>query len=485
MKITINSIKIRPDRQRKDLGDLSELKKSILNVGTLINPVVIEQDSTDGLFYLIAGERRLTAWRALFEDGLISEEIPATLFSELDESARQLIELEENIKRKDLTWQERVDATMKLAGLKNFPSDVEFAEYLGVSTSTISRTRALWESRDDEKIWGAENFASAYTIYKRESARVLASAKSDLNYLISDFMQGENTNDNSGKSGGEYTESSSNLPREIKVESGTASSSSGSSSYESRGLSFIPSRKVSSEELSQYRIINEDFFTWAENYKGKPFNFFHFDFPYGINHDRSKQGNTATFGTYADSEDIYKALVRGFLENQDKLSSQNAHCVCWLSLNFLEWTKEQFKSAGWDCHLQPFIWHKSDNKGILADTKCGMRNVGEYALIFNRGRMPVVKNISNIFASPTTKKFHASEKPLPVLNYLFSAFCDKHSRVLDPTCGSGTAIQVAMSYGAEEALGIELDKEFSEKANQWLEDAKTDALSLKNLELKI
>lgn len=118
--------------------------------------------------------------------------------------------------------------------------------------------------------------------------------------------------------------------------------------------------------------------------------------------------------------------------------------------------------------MQPFIWHKSDNKGIIADTQCGMRNVGEYALIFNRGRYPVLKNISNIFPHPTTKRFHASEKPIPVLERLFEAFVDEKTRLLDPTCGSGTAIIAGAKAGAEECLGIELDEDFAKKAQEWL-----------------
>ena len=119
--------------------------------------------------------------------------------------------------------------------------------------------------------------------------------------------------------------------------------------------------------------------------------------------------------------------------------------------------------------MQPFIWFKKDNKGIIADKDCGLRNVGEYALIFNRGRRKVCKNISNIFPWQTTKKFHASEKPGPMLDYLFSGLADETSRVLDPTCGSGTAIHAAMHANAELALGLELDQGFAEKAKEWLE----------------
>ena len=61
MQIDINLIKIKPNRQRKDLGDLSELKGSLLQVG-LINPIVVEPAEDPGYFYLLAGERRFPSW---------------------------------------------------------------------------------------------------------------------------------------------------------------------------------------------------------------------------------------------------------------------------------------------------------------------------------------------------------------------------------------------------------------------------------------
>jgi hypothetical protein len=39
-------------------------------------------------------------------------------------------------------------------------------------------------------------------------------------------------------------------------------------------------------------------------------------------------------------------------------------------------------------------------------------------------------------------------------------FVDEHSRVLDPTMGSGNAVVVAQDMGAETALGLEQDADF-------------------------
>ena len=60
--ISVLSIKIDDDRQRKDLGDITPLAQSLSAIGQ-ITPIVVERDGDS--FRLIAGERRLTAAKKL------------------------------------------------------------------------------------------------------------------------------------------------------------------------------------------------------------------------------------------------------------------------------------------------------------------------------------------------------------------------------------------------------------------------------------
>ena len=65
-----------------------------------------------------------------------------------------------------------------------------------------------------------------------------------------------------------------------------------------------------------------------------------------------------------------------------------------------------------------------------------------------------------------------SAKPEPVLRHFFRMFVDENSTVLDPTCGSGTALRAAESLGAAHILGIEVNKEFAERAAFAVEDSR-------------
>lgn len=92
--IPINEVKV-VNRIRQEMGDLESLKNSILNLG-LLQPIVLMEDKT-----LIAGERRLRAHELA---GL--ESIDVVYFKDLSEDERHELELEENIRRKEMSWQE-------------------------------------------------------------------------------------------------------------------------------------------------------------------------------------------------------------------------------------------------------------------------------------------------------------------------------------------------------------------------------------------
>lgn len=93
-------------RMREDFGDIEPLMSSIKAHG-LLHPIVIDADNT-----LIAGGRRLAACR-----NMGYREIPVTRVGDLSEHQRREIELDENIRRKDLTEYERSNLIRRIADL--------------------------------------------------------------------------------------------------------------------------------------------------------------------------------------------------------------------------------------------------------------------------------------------------------------------------------------------------------------------------------
>lgn len=106
MVISINEIEI-DDRIREDCGDLEDLATSIKENG-LINPVTVMQKEAGG-YSLIAGLRRVKACEILGW-----EEVTASVHSPMDADQMIKLEIAENEKRKEFTYEERVKYTERL-----------------------------------------------------------------------------------------------------------------------------------------------------------------------------------------------------------------------------------------------------------------------------------------------------------------------------------------------------------------------------------
>ncbi len=103
LNVQIRHLKIGP-RLREDLGDVAELALSIKTHG-LLHPIIVDDGNR-----LVAGLRRVEAYKLLGR-----KTIEARRLSDLSDAERREIELEENVRRKDLTEYERSKVTRELA----------------------------------------------------------------------------------------------------------------------------------------------------------------------------------------------------------------------------------------------------------------------------------------------------------------------------------------------------------------------------------
>jgi hypothetical protein len=164
-------------RQRQDMGDVTGLMDSIKELG-LIQPIVIEMIGAygkDGPMFprLVAGRRRMHALMQLghthvFHGTSCDPTRPGFVFyHEQTELKRQLVEFEEDIRRKNRTWQEEVIGIDRIHKIKWAIEGAEWGqkqtgELLGVSRAKVCYTLQLAEEilRDRE---GAVAKAETYT----------------------------------------------------------------------------------------------------------------------------------------------------------------------------------------------------------------------------------------------------------------------------------------------------------------------------------
>jgi ParB family chromosome partitioning protein len=395
---------VREARQRRDLTDIEELAESISRLG-LINPITVDANNV-----LIAGERRLSAVKTLGWTHVPTHQPN----DEIDERMAWAIELEENIKRVDLPWQERVQAIEAYHKLQRETqptwSNVDTAAALGLNQSNVYRAILVSEElKTNPKVAEAPKFSVALGIVERNQKR---RQESDL----------------------------------LRLDS-------------------IIKPSAAAEPAARAEILCSDFRQWALAYNGPRFNFVHCDFPYGINADQFNQGSADAHGGYADTEETYWTLCKTLCDSLDTLTSPDSHFIFWFSMKFYRETLAFFAEHS-DVVFDPFplMWMKTDNAGILPDPSRGPRRTYETALWGRRGDRPVVKAVANSYGGPTVRNTHMSEKPEPMLRHFFSMVVDKSSLVLDPTCGSGSAVRAAESLGAAFVRGLEINPEFAERA---------------------
>jgi hypothetical protein len=215
-------------------------------------------------------------------------------------------------------------------------------------------------------------------------------------------------------------------------------------------------------------ILNVDFTEWVESYDVPKFNFLHCDFPYGIDADKRQQGHSvALHGGYEDTKENYFRLLDVLLNNIPRICDDSAHIMFWFSMEYYCETMKRFSQS--DFRIDPFppVWMKSDGKGLLPDPNRGPRRIYETCLFGSRGDRPIVRAKSNAYSAPTDRRYHMSTKPEEVLGHFFQMFVDDSTIMLDPTCGSGTALRAAERLGAS-VLGLEIDKKFADDAQLWL-----------------
>jgi ParB/RepB/Spo0J family partition protein len=305
--IFVDQITVPPDRQRKNVGDLSGLMEQLSDLG-LIHPIVITGDNS-----LVVGERRLRAAQKLGWD-----RITCQIIDEVDLKLHA-IEFAENNQRQDLTWQERCAAVtehheLRLAQDRDW-TQPETAKVLGISQTLVSECLSQSEAyrRGFTTAWEQTDFGAARIILRRYNDRRVQAEKQKEAEDIEEALNG----------------------------------------------TPIITEKLKTE------IINADFTQWVTTYTGQKFNFLDCDFPYGINAHKMHQGHSvAVHGAYDDSPETYWRLLEVLCANLDRICADSAHIMFWFSMHHYCDTLEFFrKNSNFRIDPFPLVWMKSDNSG--------------------------------------------------------------------------------------------------------------------------
>lgn len=427
---------IPPNRQRRELNydALAALAASIAEIG-LIHPIVIRRQ--DDQLLLVAGERRLRALEYVWNFGqevrcgdqsIPESMVPCLYLGELDPVEAFEIELEENTKRTDLTWQERAAATAQLAQL-----------------------RALQAERDGRPPPTVADLAA-------EAAPSAVDTSPQQHAIRRDMILARNLEDADVREAKSPKEAMKILKRKEET-----------ARCQALGAA-LPSEIL----RGQHRLLRGDCLNILPDERLESFDVILTDPPYGINAqdfgDSGSEVGSQASHSYDDSPEAWGALMTQFLPLTFQVAKPQAHLYIFCDIDWFYELRANLALAGWSPFRTPLVWHNPS--GVRAPwPESGPQRKSQYICYAVKGRRPCTRIYGDVLTYPQEAGDHPARKPPGLLADLLRRSCHPGDTVLDPFCGGGSIFTAAQSTKVI-ATGIELSETYYAMAAKRLEELK-------------
>jgi len=398
--IALTDLIIPPNRQRREFGEkaLSELAASIQEIG-LLQPVVLRNDGRT----LLAGERRTRALQQLHSqspDGYLRHDggtflpssIPFVLASELSEAQLFQAELEENIRRSDLTWQERVRSIAQLHQLRSGQA----ADRGELQTFKATASEIKGEAAQGQEITEVSN------------AVILAE------FLDDPFVSAARDEKEARKILKEEMKSRERMKR-----------------AEEYDLSEISHKLV----LGSCYDIGPEF----DNF----FDLILTDPPYGIDIHKKEMFDVHTHD-YDDSDEAFVEICSRLPSLAHRITKPDAHIYVFCDIRRFNDLFVAFELGGWTVWPRPLIWDKG-NTGSFGNIEYGFRSCYDAILFARKGDRKVTAGYRDVInITQPTNLPHPAGKPPLLFADLIKRSCLPGDRVADLFAGSGPIFPAAV-----------------------------------------
>lgn len=430
--IPISQVLIKPDRQRQefDPSALQDLVTSIEERG-LLHPPVLRDEA--GTWTLVAGERRMKAIAQIWELGgsfrcdnqeVPAGEMPFTNLGDLSDLEAEEAELDENLKRKDLTWQEHAAAVARLHRLRQ-GQQVEKAVKL--QTPLVAQTYADTALELLGKSEGAyqDQIRKEIIVSKHLANPAIAKAKSA---------------DEAFKILKKQEESAKNVELARTV-----------------GASF---------NADLHTLLNVDCLdymtTAADLPEAEKFDVILTDPPYGMGADNFGDAGGKLTGIehrYDDSPEHFTKLMTAWSKLSYNVVKAQAHAYVFCDIDKFHELKALMQAAGWYVFRTPLINHKM-NSGRVPLPDQGPRRQYEIILYAIKGKKQTTHIYPDVISTSADENFsHGAQKPVALYQNLLQRSVRPGDRVLDTFAGSGTIFEAANGFKCS-ATGTELNPEY-------------------------
>lgn len=456
MKIyPVKSIVVKANRQRQEFDPvaLEELRSSILD-NQLMQAIVV-RETVDGPT-LVAGERRLKAIQTLWALGGVlrynNEEIaegyvPTVTLGELSELAAEDAELNENLKRKDLTWQEMADAVSRLHLLRNKQLEakkeamIQDMDYgVGMLPDKWAVADTAQEVRGSSEGWNQDIVRQQIIVAKHLDNPEVAGAKS-----VSDAFK--------------------ILKKQEQAKKNTANALAVAQNFSVKDHTLLRGDCI--VQMAQM-IAN-----------GRAFDVILTDPPYGMGAHEFGDGGGKLGGIehhYDDSYKSWQTLMLAWTALSYQIAKPKAHAYVFCDFDRFHELKGLMQGVGWYVFRTPLVVYKT-NSGRVPLPDRGPRRQYELILYAIKGDKLVTHIYPDVITSERDEQLggHGAQKPVDLFVNLLQRSVRAGDEVLDSFAGSGTIFPACHRMHVK-ATGIEAVPEYQGQCLARLEELEIDQL---------
>lgn len=451
-KAPLSSIIIKPNRQRREFDPtrMLELQASIEHTperpgAQLLHPPVLRTEA--GQLVLVAGETRLKVISDIFALGgsfvcngeLFTADaglVPYTDLGELDEIEAFEAELDENIRRNDLTWQEKADATKKLHELRSMQARAAAASAAAQAEKTGAPPPAIPAAPQTIA-------ATALEIHGRADGAYHDKVRKEL--IVSQHLDVP-----------EVAKAKS-LDEAFKILKKQEQARQNVALAEAIGKTFTS---------DAHKVLNMSCLDYMEQVAAGPeaekFDVILTDPPYGMGADDFGDAGGKLTGVehhYDDSYESWVKLMTAWAPLSFAVTKPQAHAYVFCDIDNFHELKRLMQAAGWYVFRTPLINHKLGSGRVPLPDQ-GPRRQYEVILYAIKGKKPVTHIYGDVISTEGDKNTsHGAQKPVALYQNLLQRSVRPGDRVFDAFGGTGTLIPAAHTYKCT-AVVTELNPEY-------------------------
>lgn len=394
-KILIDSI-LTDDRIRSDMGDIDGLCNSIREFG-IIQPIVVTAEPLPYRSKLVVGGRRLAAMKRLGMKEL-THGVHYIYRGEESDFIRKSVELEENLRRKELSWQEQVRAKQELLTLMQTVHGV--AEAGG-------RTRSELKAGESAG-FGVRKLASMLGESPAQTSkdlRIAGALKSLPQLSKADTKEG--------------------AFRQLNILGAVAS--------------MVVNKAAMQPGVPQWTLYEGRFQDNVQKVASETVDLVYSDLPFGVDLSKMSKHGADTVG-YDDTRSAVVSSVTDFATESYRLLRPDRYAIFWFGFNYYGDLLAGLERAGFGVVPVPVIWFKHTRSTENPNTRYA--NAYDAALVAMKGSPVFIRpgsaNVVDLPAITSTERLQIAQQPVALVRKFIEDTTAEGATVVDFTAGSGT-----------------------------------------------